>query len=98
MSLRKFVFLFCLSVLLGQRVPAQIKTVAERLGYPADTKLLIIHADDLAIAHSEDAASFEALDKGAVTSRASSCPDRGLRKSPNMPRRTLTRTSAYIWR
>src|SRR6266403_219755 len=68
MSLRKFVFLFCLSVLLGQRVPAQIKTVAERLGYPADTKLLIIHADDLAIAHSEDAASFEALDKNYATS------------------------------
>jgi len=47
---------------------AQTKTVAERLGYPADTKLLIIHADDLAIAHSEDAASLEALDKGYVTS------------------------------
>jgi predicted glycoside hydrolase/deacetylase ChbG (UPF0249 family) len=68
MSLRKFVFLFCLSVLLGDRVLTQTKTVAERLGYPTDTKLLIIHADDLAIAHSEDTASFEALDKGAVTS------------------------------
>jgi predicted glycoside hydrolase/deacetylase ChbG (UPF0249 family) len=47
---------------------AQTKTVAERLGYPADAKLLIIHADDLAIAHSEDAASFEALERGYVTS------------------------------
>jgi chitin disaccharide deacetylase len=47
---------------------AQNKTVAERLGYPADSKLLIIHADDLAIAHSEDAASFDALEKNAVTS------------------------------
>jgi predicted glycoside hydrolase/deacetylase ChbG (UPF0249 family) len=47
---------------------AQTKTVAERLGYPADAKLLIIHADDLAVAHSEDAASFEALDRGYVTS------------------------------
>jgi predicted glycoside hydrolase/deacetylase ChbG (UPF0249 family) len=47
---------------------AQNKTVAERLGYPADSKLLIVHADDLAIAHSEDAASFEALEKNAVTS------------------------------
>jgi len=50
------------------RVSAQTKTVAEKLGYPADSKLLIIHADDLAVAHSEDAASFDALDKGAVTS------------------------------
>ena len=47
---------------------AQNKTVAERLGYPADSKLLIVHADDLAIAQSEDAASFEALEKNAVTS------------------------------
>lgn len=55
-------------LLLSQPVFAQTKSVAERLGYPADTKLLIIHADDLAIAHSEDSASFEALDKGYVTS------------------------------
>ena len=47
---------------------AQNKTVAERLGYSADSKLLIVHADDLAIAHSADAASFDALEKNAVTS------------------------------
>ncbi len=47
---------------------AQSKTIAERLGYPADSKLLIIHADDLAVAHSEDVASFDALDRGAATS------------------------------
>lgn len=47
---------------------AQTKTIAERLGYPADSKLLIIHADDLAVAHSVDAASFDALDKNAITS------------------------------
>src|SRR5512142_1114158 len=47
---------------------AQSKTIAERLGYPADSKLLIIHADDLAVAHSEDMASFGALDRGAATS------------------------------
>ena len=68
MSFRKSASLFSLCLVSALSVPAQTKTVAERLGYPADTKLLIIHADDLAIAHSEDAASFEALDKGAVTS------------------------------
>jgi predicted glycoside hydrolase/deacetylase ChbG (UPF0249 family) len=68
MSFRKFALAFV--VLLGASLPnlSQTKTVAERLGYPADAKLLIIHADDLAIAHSEDAASLEALDKGYVTS------------------------------
>ena len=53
---------------------AQTKTIAERLGYPADAKLLIIHADDLAVAHSVDAASFDALDKNAVTSASIMVP------------------------
>jgi|ERR1700722_1520674 len=53
---------------------AQTKTVAERLGYPADSKLLIVHADDLAVAHSVDAASFDALDKSAVTSASIMVP------------------------
>lgn len=53
---------------------AQTKTIAERLGYPADSKLLIIHADDLAVAHSQDVASFDALDKGAVTSASIMVP------------------------
>jgi len=53
---------------------AQTKTVAERLGYPADSKLVIIHADDLAVAHSEDAASFDALDRHAVTSASIMVP------------------------
>ncbi len=68
MRLRKYAIaaLFLLFASTGTR--AQNKTVAERLGYPADSKLLIVHADDLAIAHSEDAASFDALEKNAVTS------------------------------
>lgn len=52
----------------------QAKTVAERLGYPRDAKLLIIHADDLAVAHSEDTASFDALDRNAVTSASIMVP------------------------
>lgn len=53
---------------------AQTKTVAERLGYPADSKLLIIHADDLAVAHSEDVASLDALDQKAVSSASIMVP------------------------
>jgi predicted glycoside hydrolase/deacetylase ChbG (UPF0249 family) len=59
---------------LAQTTLEQKKTIAERLGYPADAKLLIIHADDLAVAHSEDAASFDALDRGAVTSASIMVP------------------------
>jgi chitin disaccharide deacetylase len=53
---------------------AQTKTIAERLGYPPESKLLIIHADDLAVAHSEDIASFDALDKHAITSASIMVP------------------------
>jgi predicted glycoside hydrolase/deacetylase ChbG (UPF0249 family) len=52
----------------------QNKTVAERLGYPVDSKLLIVHADDLAVAHSVDIASFDALNKNAVTSASVMVP------------------------
>jgi len=68
MRFRRLALAFVLLLSVCRPNLAQTKTVAERLGYPADTKLLILHADDLAIAHSEDAASLEALDKGYVTS------------------------------
>lgn len=62
------------SLLFAYALPAQEKTVAERLGYPRDAKLLIIHADDLGFSHSADAASFDALDKGAITSASIMMP------------------------
>ena len=52
----------------------QSVSVAQRLGLPSDAKLLIVHADDLAVAHSVDAASFAALDKNAVTSASIMVP------------------------
>jgi predicted glycoside hydrolase/deacetylase ChbG (UPF0249 family) len=59
---------------MASTMSAQTKTVAERLGLPADTKLLILHADDLGVAHSVNAASFDALDKGAVSSASVMMP------------------------
>jgi len=47
---------------------AQEKTIAERLGYPRDAKLLIVHADDLGMAHSVNVATMKALETGLVNS------------------------------
>jgi len=44
------------------------KTVQERLGYPADSRLLVIHADDFGMNHSVNRAISEALEKHWVTS------------------------------
>jgi chitin disaccharide deacetylase len=62
------------SLVLATTLPAQTRTIAERLGHPANSKLLIIHADDLGAAHSIDAASFDGLDKGAVSSASIMIP------------------------
>jgi chitin disaccharide deacetylase len=44
------------------------KTLVERLGYPRDAKLLIVHADDLGAAHSINRAAIKALESGLVSS------------------------------
>ena len=62
------------SLLFVSALPAQTKTIAERLGHPRDSKLLIIHADDLAAAHSINVASFDALDKGTISSASVMVP------------------------
>jgi chitin disaccharide deacetylase len=65
------IFLFFLSsvVVMGQR-----KSIQEQLGYPKDAKLLIIHADDVGVSHSENAASISALETGSVNSASIMVP------------------------
>ena len=60
---------FALSTGAGQTM-----TIASRLGYPADAKLLILHGDDLGVAHSVNAASLDALERGAITSASVMMP------------------------
>lgn len=50
------------------------QTIQEKLGYPKDAKLVIIHADDLGLSHSENAASISALEKGSVNSASIMVP------------------------
>lgn len=44
------------------------KSLAEKLGYPEDTKLLIVHADDLGVAHSVNTASIKAYKMKGISS------------------------------
>lgn len=49
-------------------------TLAQRLGYPPDAKLLIVHADDLGMSRSVNAASVRALESGLVNSASIMVP------------------------
>jgi predicted glycoside hydrolase/deacetylase ChbG (UPF0249 family) len=57
-----------LLALLLSTLPVYAQTLAERLGYPSDTKLLIVHADDLGETHAVNAATIKALEKGTINS------------------------------
>lgn len=72
---KSFIKILFLILLANTGIFAQpLPTLAQRLGYPADAKLLIIHADDLAVAHSENQASFSAMKDGVVNSASIMIP------------------------
>jgi predicted glycoside hydrolase/deacetylase ChbG (UPF0249 family) len=61
-------------ILVASTLSSQQRNVAQKLGHPANAKLLILHADDLGMAHSVNAASLEALGKGAISSASFMIP------------------------
>ena len=42
-------------------------SLAERLGYAADARVLVVHVDDLGMCHAANEGGFEALRKGPAT-------------------------------
>lgn len=71
--MRDIPFLTLLMLLMGSTINSQ-KSIQEQLGYSPDSKLLIIHADDLGATHNINKATFEAFESGSVKSASIMVP------------------------
>ncbi len=70
-----YLYVVLLSFLLSTfPVAVSAQTLLERLGYPAGTKLIIVHADDLGETHAVNAAAIKALQGGTINSASLMVP------------------------
>jgi len=74
--LKKYLFLLFLfgQLAMYSALAQDKKNLAEQLGYSKDAKLLIVHADDIGVTHSENSATISAIEKGAINSGAIMVP------------------------
>ena len=63
-----FILRALLVALLFSTAVVSAQTLADRLGYPSGTKLIIVHADDLGETHAVNAAAIKALERGTINS------------------------------
>ena len=60
--------------ILTSAIAQENQNLAERLGYAPDAKLLIIHADDAGVSHSENIATIKGMEEGIVNSASIMVP------------------------
>jgi predicted glycoside hydrolase/deacetylase ChbG (UPF0249 family) len=72
--IKKLYFLCCfyLSLLIPTLIFSQ--SVAQRLGFDKDSKLLIIHADDVGLSHSVNSATIKTFEKSGISSASIMVP------------------------
>ncbi|MGC1415061.1 MAG: polysaccharide deacetylase family protein [Candidatus Acidiferrum sp.] len=68
------IFLLLASAPTAVRAQTLPESLAEKLGYARDAKLVIVHADDLGMTHSVNAASIKGLETGLVNSASIMVP------------------------
>mgnify|MGYP001167015695 FL=1 len=66
--MKKVFILFALLFIAASGVAQKDKPLAQKLGFDSDAKLLIIHADDIGVAHSVNSASFDGFSTKSITS------------------------------
>jgi chitin disaccharide deacetylase len=71
---RPHIFRWLLVLLLSLTLELSAQTLADRLGYPAGAKLIIVHADDLGETHAVNAAAMKALQGGTINSASLMVP------------------------
>ena len=89
-------YLMLAVVLMGTgnvNIQVQAETVAERLGYPADAKLVLLHGDDIGMCHAANTSAIRAFEAGMMKSGSVMVPVLGF---GNVPRDILKRTQACI--
>ena len=68
------IILFVSTIIFPLCLSAQNASLAERLGYEKDAKLLIIHADDIGLAHSVNTATVKAFEQSGISSASIMVP------------------------
>lgn len=66
--MRKILFVFALCFLVIGISQSKAQTFAEKLGFPKDSKVLILHVDDVGMSWDSNQGAFQAIEKGVATS------------------------------